>query len=283
MYYEIYIDVVFATNLLMDYLLLRFVGNIFRCRVTRKRTFLAAISGALFSCLILYIPTDAFLPVQILLNGACALGMISLGCRLRKNGLLFKATVTLYLTAFLCGGFWEVMSAKSSITLKTFLLFAAVTYMGLSALVYVSDSFRVRLKNIYPVTLSYQGKVQPSYGFYDTGNLLTDPVNGKPVSVVKPDFLEAVLSENLTEKLKNLRDNPGELQSTEIARLQPRFLPYETVGKKGMLLAITLEKLCIQTPREEIQVERPVVAIAEEPFALSKECKVLLNFRLLEE
>ncbi len=35
MYYEVYIDVVFATNLLMDYILLRLVGTIFRCRKNR--------------------------------------------------------------------------------------------------------------------------------------------------------------------------------------------------------------------------------------------------------
>ena len=38
MHYEIYIDVVFVTNLLMDYILLRFTGKIFRCGKSRGRT-----------------------------------------------------------------------------------------------------------------------------------------------------------------------------------------------------------------------------------------------------
>lgn len=282
MYYEVYIDVVFVTNLLMDYVLLRIVGMLFRCRGSRKRCLLAAAIGALFSCLILYIPTEAFLPVTILLHGACAMGMLMIGCGLKKGGLLLKAMVTLYLTAFLCGGFWEVMTANGSITLKTFFLFTLCTYLGLTALVYLSDSVRARMKNIYPITLSYQGKVQSSYGFYDTGNLLADPISGAPVSIVKPEILEAMLSGELVDKLKHLKENPGELKNTELAGLRPHFLPYTTVGNsEGMLLAVTLEDLCIHTPREVVHVSRPVFALSFEPSTLGNEYKVLLNSRLL--
>ena len=283
MYYEVYIDIVFVTNLFMDYILLRFVGKIFRCGKSRKRAFLAAVLGSLFSCFILCIPADDFLPVVILLHGACASAMICLGCGLKKGGLLFKAIVTLYMAAFLCGGFWEVVSARNNITFKNFVLIAAVTYMGLLFFSYLSDSIRIRAKNIYPVTLSYQGKTQSFYGFYDSGNLLLDPVNGEPVSILEPDILKAMLSEELTEKLKHLTENPGELQSTEAACLHPHFLTYRTIGREnGLMLAVTLEKLCIQTPAEVIQVDSPVFALAFEPFALSKEYKVLLNSRLLQ-
>ena len=71
--------------------------------------------------------------------------------------------------------------------------------MGIGALVCAADSARSLRKNIYPVTLSYQGKEQSAYGFYDTGNLLSDPVSGEPVSVVKPEILETMLSEDLID------------------------------------------------------------------------------------
>ena len=48
MHYEVYIDVVFLTNLLMDYILLWFVGRVFRCRKSFFRTLLGAFLGALF-------------------------------------------------------------------------------------------------------------------------------------------------------------------------------------------------------------------------------------------
>lgn len=282
MYYEVYIDIVFLTNLLMDYILLRLVGMLFRCRGSRKRYLLAAAVGALFSCFILYVQMDGFLPVVILLHGACAMGMLWLGCRLKKGSLLVKAMITMYLTAFLLGGLWEAVTAEGRMTWYVFLLLAAGSYLGLSALAYLSDSVRAQWKNIYPVTLSYQGKVQSAYGFYDTGNLWTDPISGMPVSVVRPELLEPMLSGELLDKLKHLNENPGEQESTELLRLKPRFLPCRTVGQaEGLMLAITLEDLCIHTPREVVHVSGPVFALAFEPSALEKEYKVLLNSRLL--
>ena len=187
----------------------------------------------------------------------------------------------LYLTAFLAGGFWDAVS-ENGITLPAFLIFAFATYMGIGALVCTADSARSLRKNIYPVTLSYQGKEQSAYGFYDTGNLLSDPVSGAPVSVVKPEILETMLSEDLIDRLKHLYENPGELKSTEIAGLKPHYLSCRTVGQaEKLMLAVTLENLCIHTPAEEVRISRPVFALAFEPSALGKEYKVLLNSRLL--
>lgn len=282
MYYEVYIDVVFATNLLMDYILLRLVGMFFRCRRSRKRAFAAAALGALFSCLLVYFPVDAFLPAVILLHGGCAFGMVMLGCGLKKGSLLIKAMVALYMAAFLCGGFLEAVTAGHEITVKAFLLFAVCIYLGALALYYFADSLRVRMRNIYPVTLSYQGKSQPFYGFYDSGNQLMDESGTIPVSIVKEEILEKILPQDTVEKLKHLKDNPGELENTEIARLRPHFVSYKTIDGDGVLLAVTLEKLCIQTPGEVVEIDRPMLALLTDPSALGKEYEVLLNFRLLQ-
>ena len=141
----------------------------------------------------------------------------------------------------------------------------------------------MKLKHIYPITISYGGKVQSAYGFYDTGNLLTEPVSGRPVSVACPEFLESILPEEMKESLKHIKESQGETESTRLEELNPRFVPYRAVGnEKGMLLAVTLEDLCIHTPKEVVHVERPVFAVSEEASALEKECKVLLNSRLLQ-
>lgn len=97
MHYEVYIDLVFLTNLLMDYILLRAVGKIFRCSRSRKRTLLGAGIGAVFSCCILCIRSELFLPALILLHGGCAVGMLVVGCGLKTGSLLIKAVLTLSL------------------------------------------------------------------------------------------------------------------------------------------------------------------------------------------
>ena len=90
-----------------------------------------------------------------------------------------------------------------------------------------------------------------------------------------------MLPQENADRLKHLKENPGELEGTEPADLHPHFLPYKTIGEEGVLLAVVLDDLCIHTPREVIHVANPVLALAVEPSALGKECQVLLNAKLL--
>ena len=285
MHYEIYIDIVFFTNLLIDYILLRLTGILFRCRKSRKRALLGAAVGALFSCGIVYLQSfvkaGIYLPALVLLHGGCAAGMLVIGCDLKKGGLLFKAILTLYFAAFLCGGFWEA-AARENLGFRMFLILAAATWSGSTALSYLADSLRIRAKNIYLVTIFYNGKGYEFHGFYDSGNLLMDPVNGKPVSVTTTEVLNEICSKETVNCLRHLKENPGELQDTEAAGLHPHFIIFHTVGKEqGMMLAVTLEKLCIQTPAEVVSIDRPVIAFSFDTSAFGKEYEVLLNSRLL--
>lgn len=283
MHYEIYIDVVFFTNLLIDYILIRFTGILFRCGRSRKRALLGAAAGAVFSCWIIYLQSflksGIFLPALVLLHGGCAAGMLVIGCNLKRGSLLLKAVLTLYFAAFLCGGFWEVI-VSDKLTVKMFLILAAATWSGITALSYLMDSMRIRTKNIYPITIYYKGCGYAFQGFYDSGNLLMDGTS--PVSIISQEVLEKILPRDTAEKLKHLRESPGEFENTEIAGLHPHFLTYKTIGGDGVTLAVTMEKLCIQTPEEMVEIDRPVLALLTEPSALGKEYEVLLNFRLLQ-
>mgnify|MGYP004646980387 FL=1 len=280
MYYDVYIDIVFLANLLMDYILLRLVGMVFLRKRNRGRILLASMVGALLTCLILYVLPERIFPVKVLLHGGCAWIMLVLGLDLKKNGLLVKGFVTLYLMAFFMGGLMEAAPVKEMTPVR-FLVVAVGAYMGLSTLIYLGDSFRARWKNIYPVTLSYKGNVQQVFGLWDTGNLLVDPLNQKEVFVIKPEVLEMILPEEKTDLLRHFKENPRELEGTEITDLHPHFLPYRTIGEKGVMLAVILDDLCIHTPREVIHVPNPVLAMAVEPSALGKEYQILLNSKIL--
>lgn len=95
---EIYIDVVFAANLLMDYLLLELVARFLRCRTSHRRCLAAAILGAFGSCLILCIPSENTPVLTVVLHGFCALLMLRIGLKIQKEALLLKAFLMLYLT-----------------------------------------------------------------------------------------------------------------------------------------------------------------------------------------
>ena len=282
MYQTIYIDIVFLTNFLMDYMLLRLVGRFLHLGGSRLRCLASAALGAGVSCLLLYMPVRIVFPVAVLIHGSCAFFMAAFAFRLKRGCLLAKTILAMYLTAFVVGGIYQALETEGTMTGRTFLLFLAGTYGSLYTLTCVAETFRLCRKNIYPVTLIYQGKKQQSYGFFDTGNLLMDPVSRQPVSIVKPELLEKVLSRELVKKLMYIKEKPEELESTELAGLRPHFLSCRTAGgKEGLLLGVILTELTIQTPGRVVHVGKPVLAITFEPSALGEEYGILLNSRLL--
>lgn len=158
MYQTIYIDIVFLTNFLMDYMLLRLVGRFLHLGGSRFRCLASAALGAGFSCLLLYMPVRIVFPVAVLIHGSCAFFMAAFAFRLKRGCLLAKTILAMYLTAFVVGGIYQALETEGTMTGRTFLLFLAGTYGSLYTLTCVAETFRLCRKNIYPVTLIYQGK-----------------------------------------------------------------------------------------------------------------------------
>lgn len=282
MYQEVYIDVVFAANLLMDYILLRLTGIILKYQSSRRRCLVAALTGALFSCLSLFVHAGRNTIGMVVLRILCAAGMVWIAYRIRDKKHLTGAVLLFFGMTFLTGGFWMAVARNGKMTVVLFAGCAAATYGGLTLLVYLMERTKTSRDNLYPVILRYQGQEHKTLGLYDTGNLLNDTITGAPVSVADPEMLQSLLTEELMEKLIHLKETPEALEDTELTDLRPHYLSFQTVGQKvQLILAVTVEDLCIQTPGERIHVSGPVLALSSEPFALGKEYKVILNSRLL--
>lgn len=284
MYYEVYLDAVFVTNFIMDFILLRLLTRIFRYESSWLRLILGAAVGAVGSCLILLIPTNSSLPAAIFLHGVSAFFMVKTGCRVRTKSMLVQAVTALYFTAFLCGGFWEILTSRSGINLKTFLLFAAVTYavFGCSAL--VRDYWKMRTGNLYKVHISYQGKVLFVKGFYDTGNQLMDLGSKKPVSVASWRLLEQLLPEAVCRSLRTYQKDMEGHDKGEWRKLKPHFLTFQSVGNpSGLAVAVTLDEMCIHGEHRMIWIHRPVIAIPQEEFLEKKDYQIILNANLLDD
>lgn len=74
-----------------------------------------------------------------------------------KGGLLVKTILALYFTAFVVGGIYQALETERTMTVKIFLLFLAGIYGTLYTLGCVTETFRFGRRNIFPVTLKYQG------------------------------------------------------------------------------------------------------------------------------
>lgn len=106
MYYEIYIDVFFLINFMMDYLLLAAVCRMLSMEFKRRRVLLGALMGAVLTCLVIIIPTGGIVRLilcHLIVNSA----MVMTGLGVKSARELVKALLMLYGGGFLLGGIFS--------------------------------------------------------------------------------------------------------------------------------------------------------------------------------
>lgn len=255
MRYELYIDVFFLVNFMMDAILLEIVRKILKCPATHGRIFLGAAAGALGTCFVIVLPIPYAFVKFLLFHGLVNLLMLKTGLGTGWDRTLLKGWVLLYISGFLMGGVLGFLRQYIR-TASLFFAFAIASYyvvLGIWNLLRALAGQEARRCGV----ILYQGERQyQTQALIDTGNSLRDPFTGKPVSILGPAA---------AEKLGNWREAKG-----------LHFIPYHSVGRKeGVLPAFPLDRMCIlkKGPR---MVEKPMVAVCEEEITAG-DYEVILN------
>lgn len=257
MYYEISIEIVWLSDLLMDFLLLTLLGRILNCTATQGRIFLGSLFGATAECLLLLTP-DLHRSIKFLVSytliSTC---MVKIGFQIRSWKEMGKALVFLYGLAFSMGGIF--MWVRSIFPLKHFFLCAGAGYLFLSFLQWILKRNKEKRKNFYTVELVIGGIPIIITGLLDTGNSLKDPYTGKPVSI--------------------LTNQPV----LDTIPLTYRLIPFHSIGKRnGLLRAITADGMKIFQEGEEWNIKNPVIAVVQDPVSSEGKYELVLNPRLID-
>lgn len=258
MYYELYVDVLFLENLLLDYLLLVLLARLLKRPVRRLRLLTAASLGSLGLCLVYILSLEETWLGAALIYGILSTVMVKAGLGISRIRELGRAVFLLYIISLLLGGIFGLIQRKISFPLYPFFGITLVSYWILTAAMEWLMRYRSRAGKIFRVTISFQGKVIEVRGLLDTGNQLHDPMLHKPVSI---------LTEELQEEL---------CQDRETA-----FLPiaYHSIGKRdGTLEAFFADYMCIHiADKEKKLVSRPLLGITKEPLSSKNEYNMILH------
>lgn len=117
-------------------------------------------------------------------------------------------------------------------------------------------------RHIYEVTLVEGEETAVYKALFDTGNLLSDPVSGKPVSVVEETELTKKWLERYPQKYK--------------------IIPYQSVGRAhGIMEGIVVDELVIQKEREQVVKKGAVVALYKGRLSRDGAFQMILNHSLM--
>lgn len=255
MYYELYIDVFFLVNFMMNYLVLSISKKILKCPGTHGSICLGALTGTVLTCGFMIIPVTYSVVKFIVFHGGISILMIKTGLRVNWGRSFIRAYAVVYISACLIGGVFS--SFKQYIReASIFFVLAFVSYfVALGIWDYIS--YMGRCKKISCEVLLVQGERQlRANAIIDTGNRLRDAVTGKPVSIISKKIADFLWQEIPCKGL--------------------RYIPFHTIGKKdGVLPSLLLDEMRLYVDGE-IKITKVLVAIDDETIGTG-EYDVILN------
>lgn len=255
MYYELYIDVLFLVNFMMDYLLLLVVRRILKCRAGHRDICAGSLIGSLSACAVMALPSSLSFLKLILFHVVVNALMIRIGLKIREGESFLRAAVGLYAGGFLLGGIFTYLYQY----MRTGSLFFAAAVLSYEAAQGIW-SFITEIQRLNQcrcrVTLYFMGKEDTVEALIDTGNSLTDPVTGRPVCVIEKQAVETLI-----------RERAGEL----------RYISFHSVGtENGKLPVIQLDRMCVHR-EEECWIRHPVIGISRERISAGGRYQMILN------
>ena len=222
----IYIDVLLAVNLYINYFLVRGTSLLLRIEISARRCLLSAAVGAMFSLFVLApeLPFAASTAIK-LISGVIivfvAFGkskradfVIRMLCFLLISFVYAGAMLALWVFVAPFGMFYRNGIAYFDIPI---IAVALLTIMSYGA-VWVVRTFIDR-KNLSTmraeITISMAAGSVSLIGIADTGNNLCDPFNGKPVIICRSEVIQDIAPENIRCYLE------GKTEAIDSIRLVP--------------------------------------------------------------
>lgn len=255
-YHELYIDIFFLVNFMMDYLLLLIVRRMLKCSATHGNICIGSILGSLLTCAVIMLQIRYAMVRIFLFHIVINTLMLRVGLRIKEKREFFRGLVGLYTAGFLLGGVFQFFQQYVRVG-SLFFGIAVLSYyvvQGIWSFITCLQRFTsYRCK----VTLFFEEGECTVEALIDTGNSLTDPITGNPVCILESEKVKDYIS---CEKVSKLRK-----------------IPFCSLGEReGMLPVMEIEKMCVQKEKE-YRILHPVIGICGERISGHGTYGMILN------
>ncbi len=240
----IYIDELFALNLIIDYLTVLASARVCGVRLRRWRYWIAALFGALYAAGSV-VPGMDFLTVP---TAKIACGVIMALIAFAGETALIKCTLAFFgVSAAFGGAVWasSLLTGERSadfvylpVSMKSLVISFALCYAAVS--IVFRRTLQKSQRKLMTVAASLGQRRAVFRALRDTGNELYDPVTGSEVLVASPKAVSPLLPPGCGEILKctdpvSVLERLG--QVPELSN-RVRLIPYSAVGVGSGLLPV---------------------------------------------
>ena len=250
MQYELYIDIFFLENFIMDFFVLTMIKKTMNRSVPFQTMGAGAFFGTFLSCLAICLSLPRVLKL-LFLHLIVNTGMLLIGLRIRSFRESLQALFFLYTYSFLIGGVIEWI--KSNLHMyyrigRMFLVIAVFSYFLVRKIMDLLETYMKIPEKYCDVTLILGERSCQVRALIDSGNQLFDNISGKPVHIISAKAMKKLTDENKISMI--------------------RYIPYCTIHEeKGLLPVMKIDKMCIHQKNEK-EIAFPMIGIAaHEKFA----------------
>ena len=255
--YEVYLDVYFIENSILDAAILLLTLFIMKRKIIPWRIFCAAVIGGLFAVLVLVLKMRYGL-FYIAAVIAADLLMLVVSSGLGAGGLLagvfyFHALAFVYTKLDACIGRLGVSSTARLVALM------ALTCMFVAVMRYREKKGKQR---IYTVKISENGESLELKALYDTGNSLLEPISKRPVSIVEENEITRLWLSLKPQKYK--------------------VIPFRSIGEEnGIMEGTMVDELTISLGDRQVVEKDAVIALYKGRLSKDGSFQMILNQGLL--
>lgn len=257
-HYVIYPDTLFVENFICNLLFLIFLKKLFFPTVKGKKLFQAAVMIALCNtlALVLFFYAHPLFQIGALFPAAGLMVLYCLEIRDRRRMLFLLYQMVLW--TFVLGGIFQALEQWVDTEINLLVISAALLLIIFGILEKILRIYKRQNDCMREVVLYWKERCCHVTGFADTGNHLMDPVSKKPVSIITLEAWHKLLKED---------EEP-----------MYRYIPYRSIGNPADLLkGIQIDYMAILEGEHSQIIEKPMIAITEQPFTGIFHYSILLH------
>lgn len=279
----IYVDILIAVNLFINYFLILVTAKFLSLKLKTWRVIIGEILGGIYSLYILMPSTNLF--VSLLIKFFMSLTIVAVTFKFREIKTLLKTLICFYAINFAFSGI--MLALWCSFKPKSMAVNNGIVYFGISptALVISTVITYIILETINRiiakhhlsasfcnVKIFYRNKTCTIKAMVDTGNSLVEPFSGLSVIVATAESLSNICPhEILQTDFSDCSQFPGIINS------KFRMIPFKTISGDGIIPAFKPEHVIIDNGAPK----QAYIAVCSDKI-LSSDCPALINSNLLD-
>lgn len=264
----VYIDVLVATNMIINYFLIKITSALSGAVAKQNRIIISSFVGALFSFSILFnISYLTSFIVKIISVFICS--RIAFGVKTKRQ--YFKNTILLSVATFLFSGIVSALFASNTTVytrnfciypnISPLLLVTCIVFTYISVQLFEFVFTTGRKEYFYRADIFYNDNSTTTTAFYDTGFNVKDIVTFRKVLISDLNTVKNILPEDLLTDIV-FYYKTGDYTNKNII---PVF--YSSINRNGMLPAIVPQKIIVHGNKNITELKDVIIAIAPEQFS----------------